>query len=540
MSFDLIEETPKSVGVLRGTPTARTAPHSLEAEEYLLSVCLLDGADVVPRCIDAKIMPSSFYLTAHGIVFDCIQSIYGRGLVADVLLVAEELKSTKQLASVGGFAFLTQISSRMPTTAQAGYYIQKVSELAALRQIIRQATRVVEESYEFTGGIEEFVTTTRDKLEHVLEGARPSSELLKSRAFDPLAPIVEARIVYRMAGTIVCTAGNLTQIVAGVKAGKSAVVDAMMAAAMTEDSEADCLTLTGHNAEGLPFLHFDTEQSKADYQRLLHRSLRRAGLKEFPAWFHSYHLTGLSAPEARQMVAVAMSHHARRAGGRLFAVILDGIADLVINPNDEDECFPYISHLHSCAIKFDTPIINILHYNPGSDKSRGHLGSQLERKAESIIMLEKDENDVTAVWAPRQRGATISKADGPRFAWSTDHAMHRTVGDWKEIAAQARAAKKAAKADKNPAAFAEKYSREEMVSFYPASTSPAEPIRVIQRRTGERVASAPSPRTMDRLRMQFLADGWIAEVNGQYRRTAEGDDWAKRKPSPTPKEEFPL
>ena len=49
--------------------TARTMPHSIEAEEYLLSCCLLDGADVLSRCLEARIRAESFYVAAHGLIY---------------------------------------------------------------------------------------------------------------------------------------------------------------------------------------------------------------------------------------------------------------------------------------------------------------------------------------------------------------------------------------------------------------------------------------------------------------------------------------
>jgi replicative DNA helicase len=39
-----------------------------------------------------------------------------------------------------GYAFLTQIANRIPTTAQANYFIEKVREQALLREMIRTAT----------------------------------------------------------------------------------------------------------------------------------------------------------------------------------------------------------------------------------------------------------------------------------------------------------------------------------------------------------------------------------------------------------------
>jgi replicative DNA helicase len=159
----------------------RTLPHSLEAEEYLLSCCLLDGAEVVARCLEARIRPESFYDSKHGILFECLLDLYNRQVPIDISVVAEELRTGRQLEQIGGYAFLTQVSNRVPTTAQAGYFIEKVREQALLREIIHSATGAVEECYGFTGGIEEFVDQIEQKLfavtqNRVSESAKRMSE----------------------------------------------------------------------------------------------------------------------------------------------------------------------------------------------------------------------------------------------------------------------------------------------------------------------------------------------------------------------------
>ncbi|MDP3072224.1 MAG: replicative DNA helicase [Opitutaceae bacterium] len=135
----------------------RTLPHSLEAEEFLLACCLLDGSDVVSRCLEARIRPESFYDSKHGLLYERLLDLYNRQVTIDVSIVAEELKTSRQLDQVGGYAYLAQLSSRIPTTAQATYFIEKVREQALLRDIIRSATGAVEACYGFSGGIDEFV-----------------------------------------------------------------------------------------------------------------------------------------------------------------------------------------------------------------------------------------------------------------------------------------------------------------------------------------------------------------------------------------------
>ena len=162
----------------------RGLPHSVEAEEYLLSCCLLDGAEVVSRCLEARIRPESFFLAAHGTVYERILDLYNRQVPIDAAVLAEDLKTTRQLDAVGGYAFLTRVSAAIPTTAQAGYFIDKVRELHLLREIIRSATGAVEECFNFTGGIDEFVDQVEARIfavtqSRVSEGAKPMSQPTK-------------------------------------------------------------------------------------------------------------------------------------------------------------------------------------------------------------------------------------------------------------------------------------------------------------------------------------------------------------------------
>jgi hypothetical protein len=78
------------------------------------------------------------------------------------------------------------------------------------------------------------------------------------------------------------------------------------------------------------------------------------------------------------------------------------------------------------------PVILVLHENPSGDgkdysKGRGHLGSQLERKAESNLRVMKDKDGTSVIFSDRCRRASIPKDIGPRFAWSDAAEMHVTV-----------------------------------------------------------------------------------------------------------------
>jgi len=167
-----------------GPAAGRGMPHSVEAEEYLLSCCLIDGAEVVARCLEARIAPESFYVPAHGLIFEKLQSLYTRQVPIDVAVLGEELKTAKQLEMIGGYAFLTRVSGSIPTTAQAGYFIERVREQHLLREIIRSTTGAAEDCFNFSGGIDEFVDQVEARIfavtqSRVSEGAKPMSAPVK-------------------------------------------------------------------------------------------------------------------------------------------------------------------------------------------------------------------------------------------------------------------------------------------------------------------------------------------------------------------------
>lgn len=170
------DDAPRRRAPLRALPTeGRTLPHSIEAEEYLLSCIFLDGADVMSRCKQIKLHRESFYDSKHGIIFEVLEELYSRQAPMEPSAVAEQLKEKKLLDAVGGYAFLAQVSSRIPTTAQAGFFIEKVRDTAAMRQAIREFTEAVERIYDLTGGgkeLEELLETKTSWISRALEFLR--------------------------------------------------------------------------------------------------------------------------------------------------------------------------------------------------------------------------------------------------------------------------------------------------------------------------------------------------------------------------------
>jgi hypothetical protein len=210
----------------------------------------------------------------------------------------------------------------------------------------------------------------------------------------------------------------------------------MIAAAFAGENR-DCLGWTSENASGLALVHFDTEQCPFDHSQLVERAMRRAGVSAVPYWLQSYCVTGFSYGDIREAIRLSLATAAQKFGG-IHSFILDGAADAISDVNDPAESNEFVAELHALAIQYDCPIIGVIHLNPGTQKTRGHLGSQLERKAETNLQLDKDEDEITTLWADKNRRASIPKKSGPCFAWDNSHHLHVTIENPAEAKADAK------------------------------------------------------------------------------------------------------
>lgn len=89
--------------------------------------------------------------------------------------------------------------------------------------------------------------------------------------------------------------------------------------------------------------------------------------------------------------------------------------------NDAAEANELVSWLMALAELHAVAIIGVLHLNPGSqEKSRGHLGSQLDRKSQTSLQIDANGDETRSVYTSKARKRPLPKAQAVRFEWSDD------------------------------------------------------------------------------------------------------------------------
>ena len=256
--------------------------------------------------------------------------------------------------------------------------------------------------------------------------------MLRSCEIDYDNPPDASKSVIAVNGVPLGTQDNLFCITGGEGTGKSNYIAAILAGTLGAerlDAEQTLGLEVTPNPRGLAVLHYDTEQSEAQLHKNLGKTLRRASLTSVPDFYHSLYLASLSRKDRLKLIRESMDLFHHKHGG-IHLVVIDGIADLIRSANDETESIAIVDELYRLAGIYNTCIICVLHFVPNGIKLRGHIGSELQRKAAGILSIEKDENpEYSVVKALKVRDGSPLDVPMTLFGWDKALDMHVYRGE---------------------------------------------------------------------------------------------------------------
>jgi replicative DNA helicase len=122
----------------------------------LLGAVLID--EEVLADISEHVTPKDFYDKRHAVIYDGMMRLYEKHKPVDLLTLTDELKRKKELDTIGGSAYLTELTNYVPTSAHAEAYAELVAQKAVRRRLIKASSEISEMGFD-----EE--TTTQELLE---------------------------------------------------------------------------------------------------------------------------------------------------------------------------------------------------------------------------------------------------------------------------------------------------------------------------------------------------------------------------------------
>ncbi|RMG17985.1 MAG: replicative DNA helicase [Bacteroidetes bacterium] len=142
-------------------------PQALDMEEAVLGALLLEK-DALHRIMDV-LQPQMFYKDANRIIFENILELFQNSEPIDILTVKNSLRQKGELEKVGGAYYLTQLTSRVNSSANIEYHARVVAEKHILRSLISISDQVIKEAYDETTDVFELLDKAEQQLFEVSE-----------------------------------------------------------------------------------------------------------------------------------------------------------------------------------------------------------------------------------------------------------------------------------------------------------------------------------------------------------------------------------
>ncbi len=163
-------------------------PQNAEAEASLLGALLIDS-DAVVKIADS-LNARDFYDLRNQRIYEAITQLYERHEAIDVLTLSDRLKNNGYLESIGGSAYLTELTNFVPTAAHAEQYADIVAQKAMRRRLIAASKLIGGLGYDESKQMRELVEEAETKLfeisqQHIKQSIVPLEAIL-AESFDRL------------------------------------------------------------------------------------------------------------------------------------------------------------------------------------------------------------------------------------------------------------------------------------------------------------------------------------------------------------------
>lgn len=131
--------------------------------------------------------------------------------------------------------------------------------------------------------------------------------------------------------------------------------------------------------------YFDTESSAYDHYRLIERIRQFTTFTRLPDTFDSFTLR----QDNHRDIMLLIDYYLQNSPD-CSVCIIDGLLDLILNYNSEEESKMLIQYLKNITAKYNILLIGVLHLGKKDKETMGHLGSSTDRYAQSTLIIEKD------------------------------------------------------------------------------------------------------------------------------------------------------
>lgn len=339
-------------------------------EKQVLGACLLNAIAVE----DLKLTPEMFYLSAHQIIFNAIIECG-----CDLGTVTQYLMDKGKLDEVGGVIPLTKLTDHISPNDNVIRHARIIEQ----KFITRQAWEILQKASgrcQSADDIADIIDSVKDDLTNLLPDQQDEKQFRIDLTAEPLpAPVI---LYLRNKDKLIpsFTLQNFSLISGKAKSRKTFLAVLLVASYLGYKND----TIHADPERKGIVLYIDTEQSPYHLHRMMKRICEMIG-EENPGRLQAYGLKTLTPEEIKKFIENKI-----KTIPDIIMVVIDGIRDLVYDINSPEEATKIQVWLKKICADNNIHILNVLHQNKGDANARGHLGSELTNKSETVLSVNLD------------------------------------------------------------------------------------------------------------------------------------------------------
>lgn len=418
----------------------RLPPHNEEAEQSVLGSMMLDPDAVLVAF--GQLTSSDFYRPAHSKIFDAIRRVGNEGNPVDQISVVDMLKSHDDLQSVGGAYYITEITEKVPSTANIKYYVTEVLEKSQLRTAIHGANEVMVSAYEGRvrpDNILSKLNKMASKIIRSVSGGYSKMEAISDEAMDTVIQRFEKPDIIPGLPTGIY---EIDSIVGGLKGGDEIIIAARPSMGKT----ALALQIGNHvasNGDGVGVISLEMAKKQLYLRSLFQEARVPSDLLNFGAMSRDQfkELTRTSAEinkwplyiddasDGTASQIIAKAEHL--CVSKNIKLLIFDYLQLMDEPGKENrnlEIGKITRMIKAKAKSLNIPIIVLSQLTKDADGRRPVLKDLRDSGS-----IEQDADVVIFIWRPEQNGIDVNEDGSMKGVAYIDVAKHRNgrTGDFK-------------------------------------------------------------------------------------------------------------
>ena len=160
-------------------------PQAVDLEEAVLGALMLerDAFSIVGDLLE----PDAFYKDAHQKIFRAIHKLFLNDDPVDLLTVSEALKQSGELEQVGGYYYLSQLTTRVASAAHIEFHAKIIVQKYLQRKLIGVCTELQEMAYDEATDVSDLMDKAQKAVFDIADG-----NIKKDTA--EIAPIIDEAI----------------------------------------------------------------------------------------------------------------------------------------------------------------------------------------------------------------------------------------------------------------------------------------------------------------------------------------------------------